>query len=230
MISVIVPVRNAMPYLPAALASIAAQGIAQTEVIIVDGASSDGSREVAAAYPHVRLIDQQGDGLAAARNAGLAAAHCTLIAFLDADDIWTASSLATRLAYVAQHPACPGVIGQIRRFLQADTPLPPGYAGDWLEQPAPGYTPGALLMQRTLFAEIGAFDATLAVGCDSDWFARAQDAGLAPTLLAETVLYKRIHAANLSAQISSYRRELLTVARRSLQRRGYIPEHSTASL
>ena len=108
--------------------------------------------------------------------------------------------------------------------------MPPGYAGDWLEQPAPGYTQGALLVQRTLFAEIGAFDTTLAVGCDSDWFARAQDAGLAPTLLSETVLYKRIHAAPLSAQISSYRRELLPVVRSSLQRRGYIPEHSNAAL
>lgn len=222
LISVIVPARNAMPYLPEALASIRGQAAPRLEILVVDGASTDGSREVAAAFPGVRLIDQAGLGLAAARNSGLAAAHGDLIAFLDADDLWPAGSLAGRVAYLARHPDCAGVSGQVVRFLQPGTPLPPAYADGWLDQPVPGYTPGALLARRHVFEQIGPFDPHLTIGCDSDWFARALDHRINLIITSQITLHKRIHAANLSAQFATYRRELLTVARRSLQRRGIL--------
>ena len=220
LVSVIVPVRNAMPFLSEALRSIAAQGVAPVEVLVVDGASTDGSRETALTFPHVRLVEQPGRGLAAARNLGLAAAQGDLIAFLDADDLWPAHSLVARLSHLAQRPDCLGVIGQVQRFLQPGTPLPAAYAGGWLERPAIGYTPGALLAQRRLFDLVGLFDETLTLGGDSDWFARVGDMSAPLETLAQVTLHKRIHGANLSADVARYRQELLTVARRSLLRRG----------
>jgi len=219
-VTVIMPVRNAMPFLPEALTSIFAQDLTPLEVLVVDGASSDGSREAAATWPQVRLIEQQGYGLAAARNCGLAAARGDLVAFLDADDLWPAGSLAARHKHLARHPDGAGVCGQVVRFLHAGAPLPPAYAEGWLGQPVPGYTPGALLVRRALFEQVGGFDDTLTVGCDSDWFARVLDGGYPLVMLAQVVLHKRVHAANLSADVAGYRRELLAVARRSLARRG----------
>jgi glycosyltransferase involved in cell wall biosynthesis len=221
-ISVIVPTRNAMPYLPDALESISAQAVAPLEILVVDGASTDGGRKAAAACPQARLLTQAGSGLAAARNIGLAAAQGDLIAFLDADDLWPTGSLIARVKHLAQHPDCAGVVGQVVRFLQAGTPLSLAYANGWLDQPVPGYTPGALLARRTLFERVGAFDETLAVGCDSDWFARTLDGGILLAMLPQVALHKRIHGANLSASVACYQRELLTVTRRSLQRRGII--------
>ncbi|RMI43818.1 glycosyltransferase family 2 protein [Actinomadura harenae] len=65
------------------------------EIVIVDGESSDGTRELAAAYaqdslvpgPHpvVRLISQPPRGKGAAMREGLAAATCDMIIMLDAD-------------------------------------------------------------------------------------------------------------------------------------------------
>ncbi len=222
LVSVIVPARNAMPYLRDALHSIAAQQVTPVEVVVVDGASTDGSREAALSFPHVRLLDQPGRGLAAARNLGLAAAQGDLIAFLDADDLWPEHSLAARLAGLAQCPDSLGVIGQVRRFLQPGTPLPPAYAHGWLEHPVAGYTPGALLAQRRLFDLVGPFDETLTLGCDSDWFARACDAGAPLIAMTQVTLQKRIHGANLSADVARYRQELLTVTRHSLRRRGHL--------
>ncbi len=222
LVSVIVPARNAMPFLSEALRSIVAQGVAPVEVLVVDGASTDGSREAALTFPHVRLVEQAGRGLAAARNLGLAAAQGDLIAFLDADDLWSAHSLTARLSHLVQCPDCLGVIGQVQRFLQPGTPLPAAYASGWLERPAIGYTPGALLAQRRLFDLVGWFDETLILGGDSDWFARAADMGAPLDSLARITLHKRIHGANLSADVARYRQELLTVTRRSLLRRGVL--------
>ena len=222
LVSVIVPTLNAMPFLPEALASIAAQEIAEIEILVVDGASTDGSREVATAFPRARLLDQSGKGLATARNSGVAAAQGDLIAFLDADDLWRTGSLATRITYLAQHLGCAGVIGQVVRFLQPGHPLPRAYSGGWLDQPVPGYTPGALLARRIVFEQVGPFDPTLTVGCDSDWFARAKDRNINLAIAPQITLHKRIHEGNLSAHLAAYRRDLLTVARRSLQRRSIL--------
>lgn len=136
---------------------------------------------------------------------------------------WAADWLAVAAAYLHEHAGCQAVLGQMVRFLEAGVPQPQAYAGGWLDHPTPGFTPGALVARREVFAQVGPFDARLTVGCDSDWFARAADAGVRMAHLPQVALYKRIHTANLSAQVAAYRRELLTVARRSLQRRGVIP-------
>lgn len=222
LVSVVVPVRNAMPFLAEALHSVAAQRATSVEVVVVDGASTDGSRETAQAFPGVRLIDQPGRGLAAARNLGLSAARGDLIAFLDADDLWTQDSLGLRLAHLDLHPGSLGVVGQVLRFGQPGMPLPPAYADDLLERPVAGCTPGALLAHRRLFDRAGPFDETLSIGCDSDWFARVRDSGLPLVALAQVTLRKRVHGANLSADIARYRGELLTLTRRSLVRRGVL--------
>jgi len=219
---VIVPVYNAMPYLRDALHCITAQRITPIEVVVVDGASTDGSREAALAFPQARLIEQPGRGLAAARNLGLSVAQGDLIAFLDADDLWPENSLRARLAHLAQHLDHLGVIGQVQRFLQPGAALPPAYARGWLDRPVVGYTPGALLARRRLFELAGPFDESLTLGCDSDWFARVRDAGLPLGALAQITLQKRIHGANLSADVVRYRQELLTMTRRSLLRRGFL--------
>ncbi len=55
------------------------------EVVVVNNASTDGTREVAGSFPGVRVVDETRKGLTAARNAGYHASHGTLIANVDAD-------------------------------------------------------------------------------------------------------------------------------------------------
>ena len=71
-ITAIVPVRNAASHLRQALDSVSVAGVAET--IVIDGGSTDGSIEIAASTPNVRLLHQRTRGLAAARNEALAAA------------------------------------------------------------------------------------------------------------------------------------------------------------
>ena len=87
-LSFVVPAYNEEAYLPACLESILAQtrGLGdQVEIIVVNNASTDRTRDVALGYTGVRLVDEQRKGLTFARQAGFAASTGELIANVDSD-------------------------------------------------------------------------------------------------------------------------------------------------
>jgi CDP-glycerol glycerophosphotransferase len=89
-LSVVVPVYNVADYLPACLASIAAQVYDDYEVIVVDDGSQDSSGAIARDHSRrddrIRVIRQDNAGLGAARNAGVRQARGRMLAFVDSDD------------------------------------------------------------------------------------------------------------------------------------------------
>lgn len=103
LVSVIMPVYNAGAWLQRAVDSVLMQSHAQLELIAVDDGSCDRSPAIldayAAADARVRVLRQPcNGGVAAARNAGVAAAHGDCVAFLDADDWWHPAKLERQLA------------------------------------------------------------------------------------------------------------------------------------
>jgi glycosyltransferase involved in cell wall biosynthesis len=88
-LSFVVPAYNEETYLPACLESILDQTRELpphlTEVIVVNNASTDATREVALRYPGVTVVDEPRKGLTFARQAGFAASSGELIANVDAD-------------------------------------------------------------------------------------------------------------------------------------------------
>lgn len=96
LVSVLLPVRNGMPWLPAALESVLRQTLRDLEVIVLEDGSTDGTAEALAACrdERVRVITTGGVGIAAALNLGLDAARGRYVARQDADD----ESLPQRLA------------------------------------------------------------------------------------------------------------------------------------
>ncbi|RDS83656.1 glycosyltransferase family 2 protein [Dyella monticola] len=102
LVSVIMPVYNAEPWLQRAIDSVLSQSHTDLELIAVDDGSSDRSPCMLDAYaaddPRVRVVRQPSNqGVAAARNAGIAAARGDYIAFLDADDWWHPAKLERQL-------------------------------------------------------------------------------------------------------------------------------------
>lgn len=88
--SVIIPVYNAENTLRRCVDSLLDQNCADTEIILVDDGSEDGSaaicRKYARDYETVRCISKQHAGVSAARNTGLNAARGDYILFVDSDD------------------------------------------------------------------------------------------------------------------------------------------------
>jgi len=101
MVSVVIPLFNKRDTIERALESVAAQTLLPAEVIVVNDGSTDGSdaaaRRFAAATTAcpVRVLDHPNRGVSAARNSGIAAATQPFVAFLDADDRWRPTFLAT---------------------------------------------------------------------------------------------------------------------------------------
>jgi glycosyltransferase involved in cell wall biosynthesis len=102
------PVRNALPYLDAAVESILAQSFRDFEFVIVD-ASEDGSREKlrgwAAKDDRIRLIERDGlTGFARSSNEAVAAARAPLVARMDADDIAHPERIARQMEVIESEP------------------------------------------------------------------------------------------------------------------------------
>lgn len=74
-------------------------------------------------------------------------------------------------------------------------------------------------MHTDLVERLGSFDEGLSIGSDSDWLARLHDLA-GPILCLEAItLIKGARTGSLSTQVDTYRRDLLQVARRHIQRR-----------
>jgi len=99
LVSVIIPLHNAEPFVGSAVRSVLEQTWPDLEVILVDDGSTDGSLEQCKALtdPRIRLIRQPKRGASAARNLGIRAARGRYLAFLDADDCWKPDKLQRHL-------------------------------------------------------------------------------------------------------------------------------------
>ncbi len=93
MISVIIPVYNAEPYLNRCIDSVLASAYSDFEIILVNDGSTDHSPDICRAYAEndirVVFLSQENRGVSSARNLGLEAARGEWIVFLDSDDFIT---------------------------------------------------------------------------------------------------------------------------------------------
>jgi glycosyltransferase involved in cell wall biosynthesis len=166
-VSVILVCKNPGPRLPHALKSVWAQLHVATEVIVIDGASTDGSREWLESQRArlAALISEPDGGIYEAMNKGLALAHGEWVIFLGADDRLVGDMvLSETLNWVKKTEA--GVAageaayddGRIYRLSSRVNPI----ARNFVHHQAAFY-------RRTLFEENGNFDTSLAVTADYDF-------------------------------------------------------------
>lgn len=112
LISVVVPVFNAAPFLSAALDSLAAQSYPDFEVILVDDGSTDRSRSICLDFTRrdarFTLVSQSNGGVSSARNRGIELAAGEWIAFMDADDLMAPEGL--RILVEAARASSAGIV------------------------------------------------------------------------------------------------------------------------
>jgi glycosyltransferase involved in cell wall biosynthesis len=121
-VSVLLPVRDAAPWLASALASLARQTLADHEVIAVDDGSRDGSGDILdrAARADRRLVVRHtpARGLPAALDLALSLARGPYVARQDADDLSHRTRLERQQAWLEAHPGV-DVLGTCLRLFPA---------------------------------------------------------------------------------------------------------------
>ncbi len=109
-VSVVIPCYRQAEYLRLAIDSVALQRFSDWELVVVDDGSPDDTAEVAEAQfsrlpgRRLRLIRQENAGLAAARNAGIAATRGRYVLPLDSDDALDPEYLSRTVALLEARP------------------------------------------------------------------------------------------------------------------------------
>jgi glycosyltransferase involved in cell wall biosynthesis len=170
MVSVIIPCRNAEPWIAETVTSALQDGC--TEILLVDDGSTDRSNEVAleAGRGKLRVLAGARRGVSAARNVGMAAATQPWIQFLDADDVLGDGKIARQLTSGEQSGA-DVVYGDFREL--CEVAIGQYQPGEWKRVDLTGDTScrvfgwpqwiqiGAMLFRRRALDRVGGHDAAM---------------------------------------------------------------------
>ncbi|MBP1464209.1 glycosyltransferase family 2 protein [Candidatus Chloroploca sp. M-50] len=225
-VSVIIPVYNGERFLAEAIQSVLDQTLPPDKIIVVDDGSTDGSatlvhRLASTARLPIHYVYQENQGPAAARNCGLNLAQGDLIAFQDADDLWSAEKLALQVALLRQYPQAHAVTGysQIVYVDHRDHGAITNHG-----RPGPILLLQESLFRRELFDLVGPFDPRLRGDEDVEWFLRLLEQPVELIIHPDVVLTYRRHETNLTGNLATSRHQFLLALQRAVVRRRQSPQ------
>lgn len=211
--SIILPCYNAQTTILQTLDSLAAQTNPQWEAICVDDGSSDNTVDVinarASVDPRIRVVRNSGKGPSCARNFGAALAREELIAFCDADDLWTPEKLKD-LAETFADPSVDAVYSQTGFFNQSPSDatvfstVPDGNLSiDMLLGENPVCTMSNIALRREAFRRTRGFDVTMVHNEDLEWLIRLVGSGASVVGLSLLHTMYRTSVGGLSTNLDA---------------------------
>lgn len=218
-VSIILIVKNGERYIGEALESVFLSNAKPLEILVVDGGSADRTIKIAQSFPLVRIVPQTSSGIANAYNQGISEAKAELVAFISHDDLWLPDKLDRQIAHMAQNPDLLFTATMVEHFLEEGAEIPPHFRAELLERAHPGLIMETLVARKQVFEVVGLFDPSFPVGEDTDWYARAKDAGVPMAVLPEVLVRKRVHGANSSLNEKGINELLLRAVRGSISRK-----------
>lgn len=240
-VSIIIPTYNYQQFVEQAIISVIKQTYRDFEIIVIDDGSTDQTRARLQPYVdrgEILYYFQNNMGLPGARNTGIKQSHGTLIAFLDADDLWTPDKLSLQVALFDQHPEVGFVFGNTRKFFDSsatratafeDIPPANGWvASQLLERsflPMP-----TVMIRREAFDTVGVFNENLDSCEDLDMWLRLSVAY--PCAYTDRVVaWYRLHSLSMSSNVYKIAERRLQVLTKFIDgHRPYIEAHGRTSL
>jgi glycosyltransferase involved in cell wall biosynthesis len=211
-ITVVMPVYNGEKFLRPAIESVIGQSFQDFELLVVDGGSTDSSRQILNAFraedKRVKVIDQPRPGYAAALNSGIDKAAHELIAMMDADDLMMPNRLERQLSFMMSHPRASVVCsyaylidikGKIIGTSQNDVDVERG-----IEERDPTLfseiVNPSVLMRRSDIVKVGGYRETFIFAADRDMWTRLATSGYNIKCQPEFLLGYRLHMGAVSAE------------------------------
>jgi glycosyltransferase involved in cell wall biosynthesis len=211
---VVIPCYRQAEYLAEAVESVVGQTYRDWEIVIVDDGSPDDTAAAAesliAAHPdrRIRLLRQANEGLAAARNAGIAASSGRYILPLDADDILLPEMLERTTALLDAEPGVAiaytdqrqfGAVSRIVRTADWDTDL----------QRRRNLFAATALFRREIWEAVGGYDPAMRQGYeDWDFWLGAAERGFVGRRIPEALFGYRIKPESMHVNARASHRDL----------------------
>jgi len=221
LLSIITPTLNRRTMLAEALASVAAQRRDNVEHIVVDGGSTDGTLEMLAAHPHIKVLQDRRRGLYDAINQGIDAASGAVIGLLNSDDLYAPGIFEVVEAAFTAHPEADAVCGIAELFDETGTLArfddPTDLRLDAHAVLIGNCIPNARFFRRSVFTKIGLFSTSYRAVADREFLARTMIADV-QTLPLDSLAYRyRRHPGSLTLadraeRGKTFRTELLRLA------------------
>ncbi len=200
-VSVLMAVFNGEPFLEESLCSISCQTFRDWELVVVDDASTDRTREIVGVWsrrdPRIRLVvNEANKGQTPCLNQGLRECRGRWVARQDADDVSQSSRLAGQIGFLDRHPdtvllGTQGILIDARgsRVGLLDVPC----SQDGISWSAPFLNPflhTSVMFQRIVVLEAGAYDETYRIAQDYELWTRIAAGRACANLPARLVSYR----------------------------------------
>lgn len=216
-VSIVTPSYQQASFLRRTIDSVLAQEYPHIDYRVIDGGSTDGSLDVLRSYgDRVRWLSEPDGGQADAINKGLASARGDVLAYLNSDDVLLPGAVARVAELFRRHADWDMLYGDAWH-VDADD----GILGRY---PTAAYSRARLLQdccicqpaafwRRHIAVRVGAFDTSLHLALDFDYWLRIDAAGGRIVHVPEVLACSRLHAqAKTLARRLDVFREIIAVS------------------
>ena len=181
-ISVVIPSYNRKEFLKRSIDSVINQTKKPLEIIVVDDGSTDGTETmIKSDYDFVKFIKQKNKGVSAARNIGIEVSIGEWICFLDSDDEWKKDKLEKQINAMKSNPGYKFFHSNeiwIKNGLRINQKKKhKKYGGDIFDKCLDmcRISPSSVMIDKTVFDEVGNFNENLVVCEDYELWLRICD-------------------------------------------------------
>jgi glycosyltransferase involved in cell wall biosynthesis len=202
-ISIITAVYNNRDTVAAALDSVLSQSHVNSELVVVDGGSTDGTLDTLSRYADRMdfFVSERDNGIYDALNKGIGKATGDVVGFLHSDDLMADESVLRRVDEAFADPEVDAVYGDlvyVRRNDPADV-VRRWKAGPFnVNQLQWGWMPPhpTFYVRRELYERLGRFDVTYRIAADYDCMLRFLLSGIRVAYIPELLVKMRVGGAS----------------------------------
>lgn len=205
LITIITPSYNRAGMIGTAIESVVNQDYASIEHVIIDGGSTDGTLELLAKYPHLKVVSEPDKGMYDALNKGVKLAHGEIIGFLNTDDFYPANILS-EIAALFTNRAVEAVAGQaevvrvgkdsLLETFNSVAPCNPDHLLQRTILEMPAFN--AWFFRRSIFEKVGSFNDRYRIIADREFMIRLALAGITYASTDHTTYFYLQHAGSLT--------------------------------
>lgn len=221
LVSCIVPVFNGERFVAESIDSALEQTYDPIEIVVVNDGSTDGTKALLGGYgERIKVIDQANAGANAARIRGVEASSGSILAFLDADDLWLPEKTEIQIERLAARPGAGICTCMTENFWEKELANEAERLRGTKHDGPRKASIQSMIFGREIFDRIGGLSTDISHYAEIDILLRARANDVVIEHVDRVLVRRRIHENNISrGRGEQGRADLLFLAEKAIARR-----------